>query len=1333
MSGLDRYDGYEFKIFRHDLHDTNTLSDNFIQGIMEGPGGKLWIQTRNGFNIYDPITEKFDRNIADQLKKFGIPPGSVSSVRKNVDGDFLFLIDRQVIYKYVVATGRSFILYKANSSSHPLSAFSEDHRKKYWLIYANGLIETIDSTGKQVLQSDLPSKIYGKDSANYSLFIDNENELWVYTSSGNPKGVLLYRPETGSYMHLEKDNGYPRLNTNLIVSIQQDDKGNIWICTDHGGVNIFNKKDNSIQYLVNNVDDEKSLSQNSITAAYKDNTGIIWLGTYKRGISYYHENIIKFPVYRHQPSNPNSLSFDDVNRFAEDAKGNLWIGTNGGGLLYFDRANNKFTQYLHEPSNSNSISNNVIVSLWIDHKQRLWIGSYFGGLDCFENGRFRHYRHNPSNPNSLSDDRVWEIFEDSKMNLWVGTLDGGLDRFDSEHNIFYHHNTGLPNSIHSNYIAAIIEDKQGKIWIGTNNGIDVLDNVTGNITHYANYTNAPGGLSNNDIISLLEDSRGLIWIGTRDGLNVFNRKEKKFQSFRMERGLPSNTILNILEDNKSELWISTSNGISKIKVAVGHENIDTSISISCTNYDELDGLQGTEFNENAALSTSRGEIIFGGANGFNLFYPGNIVTNKSLPNLVLTDLQIFNESVGVGEEIGGRVVLAQSISNTSSITLKYNENILALEFAALNFSNPEKIKYAYSLQGFNNNWVITDGKMRKAIYTNLDPGTYIFRLRALNEDGKWSGKEINFKVKILPPFWRTSLAFIVYALLIIAALWVGRRIILERARMRFEVEHQRKEAERIQELDAMKTKFFTNVSHEFRTPLSLILSPLDKVIKKSSDAEQKKQLHLIERNAKRLLNLVNQLLDFRKMEVQKFTLQLSKGDIVKFTKDITCSFSDISEKKDIELSFKSNNESVITFFDKDKLEKILFNLLSNAFKYTHANGKISVEMIYNDEKSNGTIQPSLCIKISDDGIGIPADMHKKIFERYFQHNLPGNTYNYGTGIGLAITNEFVKLHEGTISVESEPEKGTCFTVLLPLKTGEDNQAATERGEASLISEKATSLQADLNEGGEALLNHHSKRNTILLVEDSEDFRFYLKDNLKHRYNVIEATNGKEGLEKVKNFHPDLVVSDIMMPVMNGIELSKKIKSNPHTSHIPVILLTALTNVEKELEGFNAGISDYITKPFTFEILASRIRNHLNLREQLRKKFQKLVDIHPGEITITPVDEEFMKRALETVKKNLQNADFSVEDLSRELFISRVALYKKLLSLTGKSPIEFIRVMRLKRAAQLLEKSQMNIAEIAYEAGFNNPKIFTRYFKEEFHMTPSQYQSANATGNNKQDI
>ncbi len=1323
MSGLNRYDGYQFKIFKHNQQDTTTLSDDYIAGITEGPFNKLWIGTRAGYNIYDPVTERFERNINAQLKKLNLPQTAVTEISKTSEGDFLFLMNERYVYRFSVETKKTTLLYRIANESNTLSAIEEDSKGQCWLIYHNGLIERLDEkTGSITKKTGIPARVHGSGFIYYSLFIDREDELWIRTSpaTANKGGVIRYNPETDVFTHLKNNEGDIRLNSNLITSIIQDNNGLIWLCTDHGGVNLFNKKKNTISYILNNVDDDKSISQNSIITAYKDNTGIVWLGTYKKGVSYYHENIIKFPVFRHQPSNPGSLSFDDVNRFAEDASGNIWIGTNGGGLLYFDRVNNRFQQYLHQPGNTNSISNNVIVSLCIDSEQKLWIGSYFGGLDCYNNGRITHYRHDAANANSLSDDRVWEIFEDSKKNLWVGTLSGGLERFDRKNNVFHHYNSTIPNSIHSNYISAIIEDREGKLWIGTDNGIDVIDQSTGKIVHYVNNANEADGLTNNNIICLFEDSRGLIWIGTGDGLCVYNKQLQKIQSFRARDGLPENTILNILEDQKHTLWISTTKGISNVEIL---KDKNAAVKISCQNYTELDGLQATEFNENAALKTSKGELLFGGARGFNIFDPQKIVTDKSQPHLVFTDLQIFNKSVGIGEEIDGKVLLPVALSNMSSITFKHNENILGIEFSAMILSNPRKIKYAYKLEGFNKDWLFTDSRMRKAIYTNLDPGTYTFRLKATTEDGQWSDQEITLQIKVLPPFWRTNLAFLIYLLVIASALFIARKIILDRAKMRFEAIHQRKEAERIQAVDVMKTKFFTNVSHEFRTPLSLILSPLDKIVKQTTDPAQKKQLHLIQRNAKRLLNLINQLLDFRKMEVQEFSVQFSKSDIVKFVKDITSSFSDISEKKDIELAFQSDIESLQTLFDKDKLEKILFNLLSNAFKYTPSNGKVKVELMMEGGNTNTVKEnANLLIKISDTGIGIPAESQRKIFEPYFQENLAGNMHNYGTGIGLAITTEFVRLHKGTISVESEPEKGTCFTISLPIRMEEGFPTADEIEETVLAPEEITSLRMDIDSDAGNAESNKTKKHTILLVEDNEDFRFYLKDNLKHNYHVVAAVNGKEGWKRVRELNPDIVVSDIMMPEMNGIELSKIIKTDPATSHIPVILLTAMTTVENELEGFQAGANDYITKPFTFEILESRIKNLLSLRLQMQDKFKKQLEINPGEITVTSADEEFMKKALAAVEKNIDNPDFSVEDLSRDLFMSRVSLYKKLLSITGKTPIEFIRIMRLKRAAQLLKNGGMNISEVAYEVGFNNPKVFTKYFKEEFNMTPSQYSA-----------
>jgi DNA-binding response OmpR family regulator/nitrogen-specific signal transduction histidine kinase len=546
-------------------------------------------------------------------------------------------------------------------------------------------------------------------------------------------------------------------------------------------------------------------------------------------------------------------------------------------------------------------------------------------------------------------------------------------------------------------------------------------------------------------------------------------------------------------------------------------------------------------------------------------------------------------------------------------------------------------------------------------------------------------------------------------LIAIGLFLLARRITLDRIHMRFEVKQQRREAERAHALEQLKTKFFTNVSHEFRTPLSLIIAPLDKIIKQSGDEEQKKQLNLVQRNAKRLLNLVNQLLDFRKMEVQEVKLHPSIGDIVRFSRDISYSFMDIAEKKKIKFSFSSTIDKLEIYFDKDKIEKILFNLLSNAFKYTHDNGTVSINLVYNPPVNNEG-DGTLALEVKDTGIGIPSDQSEKIFERFFQTDVPDSMVNQGTGIGLAITKEFVRLHNGIITVKSEPEKGSCFTVLLPAK--KIYEPSTRITTAPMPGEVSEQLSLEDEK--------KDKKKTIIIVEDNEDLRFYLKDNLKGQYHVEEAINGKEGWEKIKLMNPDLVVSDIMMPLMGGVELARKIKNETLTAHIPVILLTAMGSEEKQLEGLKAGVNDYITKPFTFEILASRIRNLLAQQKLLQKRFQKQIEVNPGEVTITPVDEKFLKQALEVVEKNMDNPGFSVEDFSRDMYMNRVTLYRKILSITGKTPIEFVRSIRLKRAAQLLEKSGMSVAEIAYEVGFNNPKNFTKAFKEEFKVLPSQY-------------
>ena len=1405
LSGLNRYDGYSFKVFKHDLRDSSSINDDLIVRIVQGPGYKLWISTGKGFTIYDPLTEKFDNNPQRYLHSIAIDGDSLTDILKDRQDNYWFVMTGKGagLYKYdELHRSTQYFQHKEGDSSSPHSnrirSIASDAIGDWWIIHYDGLLEKMDvRTHKIVYRSDAVQKNFPNGPADYHLYIDAQNDCWLYSGS-KPGGILYFNPFTGNSSLIRKETGPHSLNNNLVTGVIQDDKGMIWIATDHGGINLLDKKDFSIRYLLAREDDDKSLPQNSIVTLYKDNTGIIWVGTYKKGASYYHEDILKFPLYRHQPSNSNSLPYDDVNRFVEDEKGNLWIGTNGGGLIYFNRATDKYTTYTHNPADPASLTNDVIVSLCLDHEQHLWIGTYYGGLDYFDGKTFRHYRHNESDSNSIGDDRIWEIKEDSRNRLWIGTLAAGLDLYDRKRNAFIHYHPNAPvpsngsatsSSVRSGYISELMEDREGNLWIGTARGIDVLETATGRFRHYSNVDNDAASLSNNYVISILEDSRGLIWVGTREGLDLFVKATRSFTTFRTGEGLPDNTILTILEDNSHNLWLSTPNGLSNMIVSTdsaagGHPPAGphsyNGYSWRIKNYDESHGLQGREFNENAALKTREGALIFGGANGFNIFDPQRLRTGVRNSELILTDLQVFNKSVGIGEKLNGHVLLPHSITESREITLRYNENVFSIGFAVLDFLNAEKVKYAYILEGFNKDWLVSDDKTRKAVYTNLDPGHYTFKVRTANDDGSWNSQVLELGVTILPPFWKTPLAYIVYVLLFAGLLIFARKMILQRAHARFALEQERKEAQRLHDLDMMKIRFFTNVSHEFRTPLTLILTPLDKIIKNTDNPGQKAQFNLIHRNARRLLNMVNQLLDFRKLEVQELRLSTSKGDIIKFIKELSFSFADIAGKKNIDFSFTTTLPALYTSFDQDKLERILFNLLSNAFKFTHEHGKVAVAVDWQpDSSAESPVEPRfLQLTVKDTGIGIGKDKQEKIFERFFQNDIPGSMVNQGSGIGLAITKEFVKLHNGFIRVESEPGQGSCFIVSLPLiDLGPVPPLPVIDGQAPLtenpepLADPAWTFDlplalADFHIPGDPLMagptgtggsidatelaetygltrdlhaaeptaapdpvakrqSHPSgstgKKLTVLLVEDNEDFRFYLKDNLKEFFTIVEASNGKEGWQKTLATHPHLVVSDISMPEMNGIDLCRKIRGDRRTSLIPVILLTALIGEEQQLKGLETGANDYMTKPFNFEILLSKIRNLLTQQETTRKTYQKQVEASPVNIGVESSDDKFIRQALDLVEKNIANTEFSVEEMSRELFLSRVALYKKLFHLTGKTPIEFIRSIRLKRAAQLLEKSQFTVAEIAYEVGFNNPKYFSRYFKAEFGVLPSVYQ------------
>jgi signal transduction histidine kinase/ligand-binding sensor domain-containing protein/DNA-binding response OmpR family regulator len=1305
ISGLNRFDGYTVKVYRNDPRNPTSIISEDINRMFEDPDGRLWLSTWSGLDIYDPYTDRFRHDPTETLNRYNIPDRNLTDIVKDSRGNSWFIHQEKGVFYHNKEEKKTYHLNYVDINlytlaSNSVAAVREGKSNNFWILHRNGVIELLDVNTLKVKSRDsVLFKHFNGRPNNFQMMVDSDEDLWIYVTDSD-EGLFYINPQSKSMSHYSSNASGIRLSSDIVRGVVEDENNDIWVGTDHGGVNIINKARRSVRYLLNSPDDVYSISQNSINTLYKDDQGIIWAGTFKRGIAYYHQNNMRFPLYTHSNTDATSIPFDDINAFAEDEKGNVWIGTNGGGLIYFDRSKNTFRQYTHNPNDPNSLSTNIIVSLCYDHEHKLWIGTYFGGLNCFDGKRFIRYKNDPADPQSISDNSIWEIFEDSNHNLFVGTLTKGLDVFDASRRKIANYSTAVPNTLRTNYVPAVTEDKEGNIWIGTGYGIEVIDKKTKEFNRYLSDLNT-SGLSHNSILSIVQDSRGLIWIGTHGGLNYYDSGKGRFHAFTTTHGLPHNSVLTISEDKTGKLWLGTPNGISSVNLSFEKD----SLIAQFTNYDHLDGLQGKQFNENAVLKMKSGELVFGGANGFNIFNPSQIPLNRTVPPVVLTSLEILNQPVTTGENSEGRTILDKAIAFSESIELKHTDNVFSIEFSSLSYNHPEKSKYKFKLEGFDKNWITRSADQRKVTYTNLDPGEYVFRVIASNNDGVWNEKGTSLRIVVHPPFYRTTYAMVLYFCLILAALFVTRKLIQQRERMKYAIEQERQEAQRMHELDMMKIKFFTNVSHEFRTPLTLILTPIERILKRPDEPVPPGQFELIYRNAKRLLNLVNQLLDFRKLEVQEIRFNPSEGDIIAFIKDTVFSFSDLSEKKGISLAFSSSVETLETFFDQDKLEKILFNLLSNAFKFTPEGGEVEVTLALMPDQF-------LQIRVRDTGIGIPEDKKDRIFERFFQTELPRTMVNQGSGIGLSITKEFVKVHGGTITVESSHGKGSCFVVTLPVP---------EVVGSKDITEPATAVTEHTDPDETISKSNHLP--SILLVEDNEDFRFYLKDNLKFHYQIHEARNGKEGWERLLSLLPDLVVSDVMMPEMNGLELCRKIKGDARVSHTPVILLTARNAEEQKVEGFESGAEDYITKPFNFEILQSRVKNLIHQRELFHKDLKHKVDVKASSLQITSLDEKLLKKTLEVVEKKLSDPDFSVEELARDLGMSRVHLYKKLQALTGKSPLEYIRVIRLQHAAQLLEKSQLTVSEIAYKVGFNNPKYFARYFKEEYHMLPSAYAAA----------
>ena len=1157
--GLDKYDGYNFIIYRHNPNNSESISGNRIYSMCEDTSGNLWIGTYGGgLNFYDINKDKFIHYVNDPGDKQSLSGNEITTVFEDKHGTLWVGTDGEGIDGFD-RTNHNFFHFKNNPentsslSDNKVLSIAEDNFGNLWVGTRNGGLNLLDRNKKTFRHfiHDSANDNSLSDNEVLSLYVDNSQTLWIGTGKG---GLDKYDYNSNSFIKYKfQPENHLSLGSNRIYSIYQDHSGTLWVGTIGGGLNKFNKAEGIFTRYVHKSDDPNSISGNSIFSIYEDKSGILWAGTYNDGlnriIDYGKEN---FMCYKHIPDNPNSLSDNNIYSVFEDNEKKVWIGT-GNGVNEFDAAKKQFIKFL--PDNS-LISSGEILAIYKDSEDILWLSIYEKGLiGITKNNRIIRYQKEEGSSNCLSSNKIFALYEDHSNNLWIGTDGGGLDKLDKQRKFFTHYlnNPTDKTSLGSNRVFTIFEDRAQNLWVGTDGGgLNLFNKSNGNFIRYLHQADNPGSISSNSILSICEDTNSNLWLGTYGGgLDKFDAATKQFINFSMEDGMPNDVVYGILEDLYDNLWLSTNNGLSKF-------NIKTK---SFRNYDVKDGLQGNEFNQGAYFKNKNGKMFFGGTYGLNIFYPNNITDNDYVPQIAITDFELSYKPVPIGLDTSlHRIILQNSISRTDSIFLEHNDNTITFEFSALDFHRPQKNKYKYILYGFDKEWHTTDARRRFATYTNLDPGNYTFRVKGSNNDEIWNNKGKILTIIINPPWWATWWAYSIYGILFITVFGSTSRFYLNRQKLKEELRLEQQHAKKLAEVDKMKSHFFTNISHEFRTPLTLILGPSENIMNNSLDINAKNQAETIRKNAGRLLRLINQLLDLSKLDEKKLKLQAKEGNIVSFIKGIVMSFEAFAERKDLSLKINSQKNEIEIYFDRNKMENVFTNLLSNAIKFTPKGGKVEIKII---EKDDDIIE----ISIKDTGIGIPEKELPKLFDRFYQVDSSQTREYEGSGLGLSLTKELIELHHGTIKVKSKAsnpalKKPGWTELIIELPRGKYHLNEDEILDANDL--KAESGNVDLDDGyfhsksqKEVIADDNENQKTIILVvEDNRELREYIRDFLNEEFVVEEAFNGEQGIRKAENVCPDLIISDIMMPKMDGNQMAEVLKNNELTSHIPIIFLTA---------------------------------------------------------------------------------------------------------------------------------------------------------------------------------
>ncbi len=1349
--GLNRFDGYDFKVFRHDPSDENlpaglstegwqagSISGNSIWTIIEDSKGNIWIATKSGWvNCYDPVSEKF--------KKWKIE----SDITKENAITVIFEDSKKIIW---IGTYRSG-LYRLNPaagkidhwqnipgdnnslSNNYISSILEDNDGKIWISTYDGI-----NWFNPQLPSNGFTRFYNIPGNTNSI---SSNVVWFLTKSkydsnlvwiGTANGLTGCRTDNNTFYRVEIPNpSNLQFGSSASSVIEESVAGEkiLWIDS-YAGLVRLNISSNDCSRFTSDKNNLKSLASNQINGMIKDRSGVLWLAT-DNGLSFYSPKSMKFNSLlsdKYKLLNPGELHNENIKSITETSDGRTWFGTEKG-LFYSNNSNGNNIIAKCYPSNDLNIW-----SLAADNTGSLWIGTYGKGLYRYDlkTNNLNHIQKHDKEIKIPAVNFNKVVYCDKDNNIWIGFWGFGLACLNPATGKYksWRNDVDDKNSLSHNDVWVINQDRAGRIWIGTNGGglnlvnsqPDLFDEKeNGQFYRWTYEENKPGCLNSNSIYSICESqknisdsSQTILWVGTNNGLNKLiiknpgtknngARPEVEITGYSIKNGLAANSINCLVEDDNGNLWMGTSLGISLYEP---DEN-------KFTNFGKADGITEGDFNFSSAYKTEDGLILMGGTAGLNYFYPRSIKLSSFIPPVLITDFQIFNESV----DAGNSALLKTSVFLSDGIKLSYKQNVFSFQFSALDFSSPQSIKYAYMMDGFDNDWVYS-GLRRYVTYTNLNPGEYNFKVKSTNSDGIWNDNFRKFSVIITPPWWQTSWAIGLYVLIFILGIWGIVKFQSYQTRLQNELKMQEFEAHHLREIENMKSRFFANLSHEFRTPLMLIKGPLEQLISGRIKENVSHYYKMLLRNTEKLQHLIDQLLELSQLEAETIPLNKQNLNLVSLIKGFTYSFIPLAEQKNIGLNFQSSVDNITARIDRDKLEKIINNLLSNAFKYTPDGGKIVVRIsVEKESELNKAI-----IEINDTGVGIPEKYRSKIFNRFFQVDDASDGNYSGSGIGLALVKELVTLHKWDLSVQSKEGEGSKFTLTLPLENG--SEIVKEDINPSLTkieTVKSKSLSLDDYEPVPKENSSEKKLNekpVILFVEDSQDVRDYVFDLFKHDYRVLLAEKARDGIALALKNMPDLIISDIMMAGMDGIEFCHNIKTNWQTSHIPVILLTAKATEDSKVEGLETGADDYLTKPFNYEELSARVKNLIAQRNHLREKFSKEINIKPDTLSNNTVDNEFMSKVMILIEKNLHNRDFNTEKFAEELFVSRRQLHRKLAAITGQGPGEFIRIFRLKRAAQMLLENKFSITQISLDVGFESPAQFTRAFKKHFECLPSEF-------------